>query len=393
MTEGAAGRLRRRRLLLFSAGFEERGGAARRSRLIASSLASRGWDVRVISKAGDHSSFSFRRAPNLMVLEVPRLRWRVGGALLYLAVAVPLGLLWGARATMLLAVQLVSPTTAAGLCSLAVRRPYMALSTSSGEFSESAYVMSSRVSWLRRALLRRAAYLGAQTEVVAEELTQLVPPDRIAIVNNPVVISDPIPLTGAPRALYTGRLSGEKDLVRLLEAWRVVAGRRPAAQLTLAGDGGHYRSVEQELRSMAAADPVLAATVRFTGWVSDVAPLLASCDVYVTPSLTEGMSNALLEACAAGRVVVASDIAPNRALLGDDHPLLFRTGDTHALVSALEQALDDPAVRMDAVRHVLARIEPFSVDAVAGHLEELFEAAAKTSARGATAPGPRRGRP
>ena len=366
---------------MFSSGFEESGGAARRSKLIATTLSSRGWDVKVISKAGVSTSFSLRRAPNLTVLEVPRLRWPVAGALLYLSVAVPLGLAWGVRATMLLAVQLVSPTTAAALCSVVVRRPYMALSTTSGDLSESTYVMNSRVSWLRKALLRQAAFLGAQTDAAAEELAQIVPSDRITIVNNPVVIPDAIPLTGAPRVLYAGRLAAEKDLIRLVEAWRAVAGRRPSTLLTLAGDGGLYRSVEQELRSMVAADPLLTATVQFTGWVPDIAPLLVSCDVFVVPSLTEGMSNALLEACAAGRVIVASDIAPNRAVLGDDYSLLFRAGDTQSLVAALERALDDPLARADAVRRVVSNVKPFSAEAVAAHLEELFGVAAETQSR------------
>ncbi len=96
------------------------------------------------------------------------------------------------------------------------------------------------------------------------------------------------------------------------------------------------------MRHRVSDDPVLPHSVTFTGWVADVAPLLAGSDVYVLPSLAEDMSNSLLEACAWGRVVVASDIASNRAVLGNDEPLLFIAGDTLSLVEALRPGARRP---------------------------------------------------
>lgn len=365
----------RRTLVMFTPGYNERGGAARRSRLIATAFADRGWRVRVIARAGDNTRFSIRRTPNVTVFEAPRLRWTAGGALLYLACAVPLGLLWGRRARMLFAIQLVSPAVAAAVCSVLSGRPYIALSTSSGQLSESAYLMNSRLSTLRRRLLSRATFIGAQTELVADELSVIIAREQVEIIRNPVEIPATAVLSGDPRVLYSGRLSEEKDLFRLLDAWKVVVKACPAARLTLAGDGGNYRSVEAELHRLVASDPALAETVTFTGWVSDIGAILAESDIFVFPSLSEGMSNSLLEACAWHRIVVASDIVPNRAVLGDGYPLLFTAGDTEALAAALEKALGDEAVRTDALRQVSESIGAFSVQAVVTHLEELIHAA------------------
>lgn len=360
------------RLVLFCPGYRDAGGAARRARMLAGGLARRGWDVRVVSRIVASRRFSLRRLDGVTVLEVPEL-WRGGvGTALFLALAIPVGMAWGARSVAFVAIQLVSPTTAAAVCSMVLRRPYLALATTSGEFSETQYVMGSRLASLRRRLLSRASYLVAQTEMVAEELTQFVPSGRVAVMPNPVELVDAPPLTGAPRVLYTGRLSEEKNLLRLLDAWRTVAAQRPDALLTLAGEGGPYRSVEPQLRELVSGDAVLRRSVRFTGWVLDVRPLLADADVYVLPSLTEGMSNALLEACAWGRVVVASDIPGNRAVLGDDHPLLFAPEDTTSLLRALELALGDEQVRRRAVVSVTANVRRFSVDAVVIALEELI---------------------
>jgi glycosyltransferase involved in cell wall biosynthesis len=153
-----------------------------------------------------------------------------------------------------------------------------------------------------------------------------------------------------------------------------LAADRPHARLTLIGTGGQYRSVEAQLRRHVEERPVLRSSVEFTGWLPDPKGEIAKSDVFVLPSLSEGMSNSLLEACALGRVAVASDIPPNRAILGDDYPLLFSAGDCAALQSALRVALDDETVRAQARAAVSRRIHLFSPDRVAEALERLLDA-------------------
>jgi glycosyltransferase involved in cell wall biosynthesis len=363
------------RIVLFSPGHTEVGGVAARSRLLASAFAKRGWDVRAVTRAGSLNAFRLSRAPNLTVLEVPGFGRRRLGAALFMVIALPLGILWGRRASAFVAIQLTSPATAAGICALVMRRRYVALTTSSGRRSEVSYVLSTRSAGLRRWLLRRAASLVAQTVLTAGELEVLTPRERIAVVPNPVANVTPTALNGNPRAVYSGRLSAEKDLKRLLAAWRIIVQELPNARLTLVGAGGTHRSVEAELKASVEADPVLHRSVTFTGWVRDVGHYLRDADVYVFPSLEEGMSNALLEACAWRRVIVASDIPPNRAVLGDEFPLFFRAGDTDDLVKALRGAFMNDSLRVNARRHVESRIRKFSTDTVVRRLEELVHAA------------------
>jgi glycosyltransferase involved in cell wall biosynthesis len=368
----------RKRLVVFSPGHAEPGGAAARSRALARILAERGWDVRVVTRAGSLNRFRLERSPNLTVLEVPGFtRRRLGGAV-FLVVAVPAGIVWGVRSTALIAIRLTAPATAAGLCGLLLRRPYLAFTTSSGERSELRHVLSTRTSSLRRWFLRRAAFLVAQSTHAAAELEVLVPPERIAVVPNPVNSVTATPLNGKPHAVYSGRLSAEKDLSRLLSAWSTIVQEQPGAHLTLVGAGGTHRSVEEELRATVELDRHLRGTVTFTGWVADVGECLREADVYVFPSLEEGMSNALLEACAWRRVIVASDIPANRAVLGDDFPLLFKAGDTESLIAALRRAFSNKSVRAEAVRRVEARIRGSSRQAVGQQLEQLVDAARRS---------------
>ena len=366
---------RGRRLIVFAPGLTESGGAARRSSLICSGLAQRGWDIRVVTRAGTRHSFRLARSSGLTVVEVPGFDRKVLGGLLFLAAAIPLGLIWGARSSAFLCIQLASQATAGALCATPWRRPFLVFSTTGGSVSEVDYVLSGRLRGPRRRLLGGAAYLIAQSASGVRDLSRLGEEQKVRTIPNPVAASPKGKLDGRPRAVFTGRLSQEKDLRTLLDVWRKVAIERPEAMLTIVGEGGRHRSVEKDLRAQVAADPALQRTVTFTGWVEDVDAYLRTSDVFVLPSLSEGMSNALLEACARRRVVVASDIEPNKAVLGHQYPLLFRAGDVDALAAALKLAFDDASTRQHAIDTIERSLARFSVDRVLGQIEELVESA------------------
>lgn len=368
---------RSRRILLFTPSFEEPGGAQARSRLIARGLVARGWDVSVIARAGTLHRFHYRREEHLRVLEVPG--WKLGaiGGAIYLAIAIPLGLFWGRKATAMLSVQLFSQTTAACLVGGIYRRPFLCFSTTSG--SEVLYVERSQVRRLRERILRRAAWVVTQTPTAGDELLALVPSLKIELLPNPVLAVEARPLTGEPAVLFAGRLAVEKGLFALMEAWKAVLLEIPEARLVLAGVGGAYRSVESELRSVIKEDPALAATVHLPGWVGNLGDWFDRHDVFVLPSITEGLSNSLLEACARGRVVVASDIGPNRFVLGDDYPLLFQAEDPLTMSTALKTALTDPDVRKRAARAALENSTRFSMKGFLDRCEGLITDAARSS--------------
>src|SRR5204862_5051696 len=95
-----------------------------------------------------------------------------------------------------------------------------------------------------------------------------------------------------PRAVFTGRLHPQKDLDVLLDAWPAVA-RATGAGLVLVGQGPERERLEGRARELG-----LGGRVHFAGAVADVADALRAADVFVLPSVAEGMSNSLLEAMA-----------------------------------------------------------------------------------------------
>jgi glycosyltransferase involved in cell wall biosynthesis len=366
-----------RRVVMFTPGHSEPGGAQRRSQLLAQGLAAAGWDVRAVTRSGSTNRPRLIRSERLTVLEVPGFGNPLVGGILFLLAALPMGLVWGFRASALISLQLMSTSTVAAMCGVLLRRPFLAMATTTAGLSELDYLRSTRTWWLRRRLLGNAAYVLAQTDDARPALRELVSPERIAVLPNPVELPSEVPaLNGRPRALFAGRLSAEKNLFVLLDAWREVVAQIPDAQLTLLGEGGHFRSVERELRERVESDPVLAKTVRMHGWTRDVPSVLRNNDVFVLPSVTEGMSNALLEACAHGRIVIATDIPSNESVLGSEYPLLVPAQDHTRFREALIAAFDsDAEERKRARAQVVERSRSFSTASVVSRLERLLDAA------------------
>lgn len=139
--------------------------------------------------------------------------------------------------------------------------------------------------------------------------------------------------------LWVGRLDPVKGLETLIDAFAVIA-RRTDARLLLVGDGAHADVVRRRIRDGALEDRVL-----LLGRRADVAGLLKIADVFALPSYTEGMPNALLEAMAAGRAVVATDVAGCRDVVTHERTgLLVPAGDAAALGGAIGRLLRDRAL-------------------------------------------------
>lgn len=146
---------------------------------------------------------------------------------------------------------------------------------------------------------------------------------------------------GACRLLFTGRLNGQKNLPCLLQA--LVPLRKRAWTLTLVGDGPDRAMLERAARSMGLAD-----RVRFAGWTDrDALPdVLRRADIYVFPSIQEGMPNTVLEAMACGLPVVACRIEGCEELVRHGETgLLIPPDDAPALTDAVARLLDDAELR------------------------------------------------
>jgi glycosyltransferase involved in cell wall biosynthesis len=114
--------------------------------------------------------------------------------------------------------------------------------------------------------------------------------------------------------------------------------------------------------------------VTFTGLRDDIPAILAGTDIFVLPSHSEGLSNALMEAMASGCACIASDVGGNRFLIQNGvSGFLYAPGDREALRAHIERLILDPAKRRMLGTAARRRIEDhFSWDKVGQQYDDLF---------------------
>lgn len=138
-----------------------------------------------------------------------------------------------------------------------------------------------------------------------------------------------------------GRLVEIKNHRLLIDALPALRALEPSLQVALLGGGPLLDDLRRQAAALGVAD-----RVRFCGERSDVASLLPAFDIFVLPSLSEGLSIALLEAGACALPIVASAVGGNVEIIEDRKTgLLFPAGDRRALFDALGQLIAEPELR------------------------------------------------
>jgi len=115
----------------------------------------------------------------------------------------------------------------------------------------------------------------------------------------------------------------------------------PNVCLLVAGDGACREDLGQLSRALAVAD-----CVRFLGDRRDIPQVLSAMDLFVLPSIAEGLSNTVLEAMASGLPIVATRVGGNPELIDDGvNGMLVARQDPAALTGAVGRYLDDQHLR------------------------------------------------
>lgn len=166
-----------------------------------------------------------------------------------------------------------------------------------------------------------------------------------------------------------GRLNPVKDQATLLQAFARVHAEAADTALVLVGDGALHAELQAQAGAIGAGE-----AVHFLGDRGDVRQLLQGFDVFALSSRSEGYSMALLEACASGLPIVATDVGGNREIVADErNGLIVPAADATALASALLGLLRDPAraQRLGTAGRDWALREA-SVQAMAARYETLY---------------------
>ncbi|NSW58762.1 MAG: glycosyltransferase [Armatimonadetes bacterium] len=244
--------------------------------------------------------------------------------------------------------------------------------------------------WLQAPFVRRADLLIGVSEsaIRAAKASYGIPDQRLATIPNALDLDEidavasvsnaaelPIP-DDARIVMFVGRLTIAKGLEYLLTAATAVVRHCPTAHFVIVGDGPLRDALEKR-----ACDLGLSSHVCFIGRRQDVLGLLQKCDIYVQPSIWEGFPNAVLEAMAMGRPVVATDVGGVPELVRNGETgLLVPAADPELLANAINQLLDNEALArsMGAAGRLRVR-ESFSIEQMALRLECLYRQVMNTN--------------
>jgi glycosyltransferase involved in cell wall biosynthesis len=201
-----------------------------------------------------------------------------------------------------------------------------------------------RLAWpMTRAVWQGSAGLIANSAGLAELARRSWPNAPIEVIPNGVDVEAFTPgdrdrPSSPVRLLTVGRLVRQKGITYLLEA---LARCSSEVVLRVVGDGPERPTLEAAARSCG-----IQTRVQFVGWASrpELPEHYRWADVFVLPSLDEGMPNVVLEAMAAGLPIVATDVAGSRELVTPgSNGILVPPADSAALADAITDIVSSPS--------------------------------------------------
>jgi glycosyltransferase involved in cell wall biosynthesis len=234
-------------------------------------------------------------------------------------------------------------------------------------------------------LLKEMECLIAVSNVSAKEFEQLgFPKGRILNIPNGVEIpkEDRTSYDQVIYAITTARLSREKGVDILLKAWGNVFIEEKTLKLTIMGSGPLEEEMKKMTQSLNTGE-----SVEFVGFVSNVERHLKNADMFILPSRTEGMSNALLEAMSYGLPCIATNVGGNGELLGGEdkgiplgeyviarNGLLVNPDDVKGLSEAILYLVRHKEERDQLGRRARTFIrENYSIDSIADRYISLYQ--------------------
>lgn len=228
--------------------------------------------------------------------------------------------------------------------------------------------------------LRRADFVVCASYFMRAHAMRVVEPEhwsKLHIVRCGIDLQELPPTTQSaertPRLVCVGRISPEKGYFGLLDVLETLARDKERFQLTIVGDGPAAKSTHARVTELGLED-----RVTFTGALSEDAALaqIAAADLFVLPSLMEGLPVVLIEAMALGKAVIAARVAGIPELVEEGiSGLLFTPSNWQELQARLREALHDDKLRENLGRAGRRAVEAqFLIGQGAERLERLFRA-------------------
>ncbi|MBY8888452.1 glycosyltransferase [Streptomyces sp. PTM05] len=237
--------------------------------------------------------------------------------------------------------------------------------------SHESFEASENSSRLRRGLEHWAG-VDRLLALTAEDADQWIREgmNNVGFMPNPLPLTTDTPSTRDAKVVVSiGRLSPEKGVDMLLEAWAEAAPSHPDWLLRIYGTGDEEAALHKQC-----ADLGLNGSVEWAGHTADVPSALRGASVFVQSSRSEGFPLTVLEAMSFAVPPVAFDCAPGVHEIIDDgvDGLLVRPGNTGELARQLGRLMDDQELRDGMGEKARVDVERYAPQRIADRWEELF---------------------
>ncbi len=227
-------------------------------------------------------------------------------------------------------------------------------------------------------------FICVSAEAYVSYLQAGMPSDKLCVVRNGIRAERATPDAESLRAelglpatakvvLTVARMTEQKGHKHLLDAIPTVLAHEPAAHFVWVGDG----PLEDDLRRQAEQLGIAPPRLTFAGWRQDIPRLLASSDLFVLPSLFEGLPIVVLEAMAAGNAIVGTTVCGTREAIEDEVcGRLVEPANPAALATGIIEGLchvESVARWREAARHKYQQL--FSADRMGRETADIYESA------------------
>lgn len=326
-------------------------GGERQTELLIKELAARNWPQRLVVRTGSTLVKRCRETPGLQIAEV---------------VPHPVSAAFAARGSAIVHAHEARAVYSGWLLKQTARTPYL---------------LTRRIHHAaRRSFARSRAYRASDRVVaisssIAETVyahysdieCPVVPDAHANMLNGDAVLGTVLGhLRGKTVVGHVGELDhSHKGQGTIIEAARQLMHPHPELHFVLVGDGKD----EKEFRRAAAG----LCNLEFAGFVDNVADYMAAFDVFIYPSLREGLGSSLLDAMAFGLPIVASGVGGIPEIVEDRvNGLLIPPGNAHELAEAVEHVVSDAGLRAAMRRENKTKATEYGVDRMASAYESIY---------------------
>jgi glycosyltransferase involved in cell wall biosynthesis len=194
-------------------------------------------------------------------------------------------------------------------------------------------------------------------------------PERSEVLNDADAIREKLGIPSDSVVVgYIGRIVPVKGLKYLVLALNDVKKRRKDIHLLIVGDGFEKAELQRMTRK-------LRLNAHFVGWEKNVPPFYAAIDIFVLPSLFEGLSNSLLEAMAMGKPIIATRVGGNKdIILNGKNGFLIPTRNPQAISSHINKLVESTQLRETIGRfNRETALKEFRWEKTVSKIEQIYE--------------------